>query len=166
MSKYRSQIECIGKTMEALTQRTFVETMDEFVGFALWASELLRSRPECIRLWPEHTKDEDDWDLGGQFNYVYHRYRMFGGNCFLSFLRSTPTFRDSIVGRLKQEYGKPVTDLCVVAGHLGQHGDHHMADEAVLLGYKSASPEDRERMALDALERAMRSNSLDSVLSA
>jgi len=75
-----------------------------------WSENKLTDWNFCNELWSDMTKESEDWDLGGKFNYVYHRYNQSFKNHLIHMLYNTPTYRDIIFSKLSIKYMKEHED--------------------------------------------------------
>ena len=59
-----------------------------------------------MNMWPDFSNGTEDFDIGGPYNYVFHRYNMSFKNNFVAMLYSTPTYKKRITYKLCSEYIK------------------------------------------------------------
>lgn len=76
----------------------------EIVNFFRWLDTSLKDRGFCYQHFPEHTEERDDWDFGGKYNYIWHRYHTMFEELPIAFLTNTPTFRRKIWTRMTHLY--------------------------------------------------------------
>lgn len=81
--------------------------MSDFINYA---ETVLSDWDMCDKLWPNHSKNERDYDIEGiNFNYIYHRYNYSFKDRFTYMWYNTPTFTNELLYTLASHYMKKVS---------------------------------------------------------
>lgn len=149
---------------------------DTFARFVVWTHSVLSDVEACSRLWPNHLDtDHEDTTLSTAlikkpYHYIHHRYSVMFWQCFLAFIKSTPTCRSDIVHALIKEWkaqkGDTVHDYGEVMAYLmGEDGPGVIANNGALVKYLEQTNEERSKMIARAMERYWDSLSSSSFVS-
>jgi hypothetical protein len=137
--KKRNEIDLAVPSKESIEQ--ILKKYDDFARFVLWCDEKLSSLEFCLENFHSFSKEELDFDLGCEFNYVYHRYKTRFLNRFLAFLSKTPTYRSQIVEKMRSVYGKELFLDCYEP--MKNFDKFFIADANVITNYLNSSFDER-----------------------